>query len=99
MPDFSLNFIFQVKNTRVNGNVRGIGNRNRINLSIFIQMTMNDFADKEYRTPREWVDIVEAIIQHCNNDHKDCSLLARFVGSNIKDLIYIVSRSLPIFDL
>ena len=48
-------------------------------------MTMNEFADKEYRTPREWVDIVEAIILHCNGDHKDCSLLARLMGSNIKN--------------
>lgn len=46
-------------------------------------MTMNDFADKEFRTPREWVDIVEALIQHCNGDHKDYSLLARLMGSKI----------------
>ena len=82
--EFSMNPKFLVKETPgVNGNVRGIGNRNRLNLSIFIQMTMNDFADKEFRTPREWVDIVEALIQHCNGDHKDCSLLSRLKGSNI----------------
>ena len=76
--------IFVVKDIRVNGNIRGIGNRNRLNLCIFIQMTMNEFADKEQRTPRDWVDIVDAIILHCNGDHKDCSLLARSMGSNIE---------------
>ena len=77
MNEFSVTPIFLVKETGVNGNLKGIGNRNRLNLSIFIQMTMNDFADKEYRTPRDWVDIVDTIIMHCNGDHKDCALLAR----------------------
>ena len=72
-----------VKKTGVNGNVKGIGNRNRLNLSIFIQMTMNEFADNDNTTPRNWIDIVDAIILHCNGDHKDCSLLARLLGSNI----------------
>ena len=88
IDELVVNSLFLVKDTGVNGNVRGIGNRNRLNLSIFIQMTMNEFADKEYRTPREWVDIVEAVVLHCNGDHKDCSLLARFMGSNIKSLFY-----------
>ena len=69
-----------VKRIGLNGNVKGLGNRNRLNLSIFIQMTMNDFAEKQYRTPRDWVDIVDAIIQHCNGDHSSCSLLTRFMG-------------------
>ena len=75
--------IFLVKATGVNGNLRGIGNKNRLNLSIFIQMTMNEFADKEQRTPRQWVDIADAVVSHCNGDHKDCSLLGRLMGSNI----------------
>ena len=74
---WSYSILHLVKKIGLNGNVKGLGNRNRLNLSIFIQMTMNDFADKEYRTPRDWVDIVDALIQHCIGNHNDCSLLAR----------------------
>ena len=80
----------------MNGNVRGIGNRNKLTLSIFIQNTMNDFAEKEFSTPNDWVSTADAIILHCNGNHKDCSLLARKMVKK-----YITSREhlwLPIFD-
>ena len=78
-----LQYIFLVKKSGVNGNVRGIGNKRKLDLNIFIQMTINSFAEKEGRTPRDWCDTVDAIVMHCKGDHSNCSILERSTGSNV----------------
>ena len=86
-----------VKKSGVNGNVRGLGNKRKLDLNIFIQMTVNSFAEKEGRTPRDWCDIVDAIFLHCNGDHSKCSLLERYRG--VKYFTICKVFMVPIFDL
>ena len=78
----------------MNGNVRGLGNKRKLDLNIFIQMTVNSFAEQEGRTPRDWCDIVDAIFLHCNGDHAKCSLLERYRGSNIFQFVRFLLRHL-----
>ena len=47
-------------------------------------MTVNSFAEKEFRTPRQWCDMVDALIMHCKGDHSNCSILERY-----RDPIYL----------
>ena len=82
--------IFVVKKKGFNGNVRGLGNKKKLDLNIFIQMTINSFAEKEFRTPRQWCDTVDALFMHCKGDHSQCSILERFQGSNILNTISVI---------
>ena len=76
--------LYLVKKNGLNGNVRGLGNKRKLDLNIFIQMTVNSFAEKEFRTPRQWCDMVDALIMHCKGDHSNCSILERY-----RDPIYL----------
>ena len=91
-----------VKKNGLNGNVRGLGNKRKLDLNIFIQMTINSFAEKEFRTPRDWCDIVDAIIMHCKGDHSHCSILERYKDQiskpyHMDHIIFIFKMT--IFDL
>ena len=71
----------------MNENLRGQGTKRKMYLNIFIQMTVNSFAEKEGRTPRHLCDIVDAIFLNRDGDHSECSLLERYRGSNIIDML------------
>ena len=55
-----------------------LGGRNRLKLTLLVQSTMKEFKDfNESRTPGQWIDRIEAMLNHCRDDHSNCDLLGR----------------------
>ena len=71
-----------MKNSKCNGDVRGIGNQSRLVMTLFIQQSVLAFArmseENESKTPRMWVDRVDAMMDHFKGDHSKCSILERY---------------------
>ena len=55
-----------------------LGPRNRLHLTLFIQMAMKQFYNEEKNpTPLKWIETVDSILAHCNGDHSNCGKLNR----------------------
>ena len=71
-----------VKDSGANGNVQGLGNRSRLDLTLFIQQVIQAFHEMpethESKTPRDWVDRVEQLMRHFRGDHENCGIIERF---------------------
>ena len=72
-----------VKKAGCNGNIRGIGNSNRLALTIFVQMTVLAFRNmdesKQSKRPLDWIQRVDAMLLHFRGDHSSCDCLDRYL--------------------
>lgn len=84
-----VNFLHLVKDAKANGNKLGIGNKNRLTLTLFIQHQVQAFHNmpetQQSKTPRDWCDRVEQMMNHFRGQHENCGILDRFFG--LKTLI------------
>ena len=68
----------------------GIGNKNRLTLTLFIQHQVQAFHNmpetQQSKTPRDWCDRVEQMMAHFRGQHENCGILDRFVGLKIQNL-------------
>ena len=56
-----------------------LGPRNRLHLTLFIQMTMKQFYKEQSNpTPLKWIEHVDLILAHCRGNHSECDKLNRF---------------------
>ena len=71
-----------VKSSGANGDKMGIGNRNRLNMTLFIQQSIQAFHEMpevhQSKTPLDWVNRVHQILNHFRGDHTGCDILERF---------------------
>ena len=76
-----------VKDSKANGDKLGLGNRNRLTMTLFIQQQIQAFHEMpeihESKTPRDWCDRVEQMMLHFRGKHENCSILERFLGLKI----------------
>ena len=70
-----------VKAAKCNGDVRGLGNSNRLSLTIFIQQSILAFYKREEKhqskRPLDWIEVVDAMLLHFLGDHSSCECLER----------------------
>ena len=70
-----------VKDAKCNGNVRGLGNSNRLSLTLFIQQSILAFykrpETKQSKRPLDWMEVVDAMLLHFVGDHSSCECLER----------------------
>ena len=70
-----------VKDAKCNGNVRGLGNSNRLSLTLFIQQSILAFykrpETKQSKRPLDWIEVVDAMLLHFVGDHSSCECLER----------------------
>ena len=80
--NFCIYCYFLVKSAGANGDKLGLGNRNRLNLTLFIQQCIQAFQDmpdvQQSKTPLDWVNRVHQIMNHFRGDHSNCGILERF---------------------
>ena len=64
-----------------NGDKLGLGNANRLTMTLFIQQSVLAFArldeSKQTKTPLMWVDRVDSMLEHFQGDHSKCAILER----------------------
>ena len=79
----NLNSVISVKAAGCNGNIRGLGNKNRLYLTIFVQQTILAFhhmdESKQTKRPLDWIQRVDAMLSHFRGDHTACDCLERSV--------------------
>ena len=79
----NLNTVISVKDAGCNGNIRGLGNKNRLYLTIFVQQTILAFhhmdESKQSKRPLDWIQRVDAMLLHFRGDHSACDCLERSV--------------------
>ena len=77
----SLYYGFLVKSSKANGDKLGLGNRNRLTMTLFIQQSIQAFHEMpevhESKTPLDWVNRVHQIMKHFRGDHENCDILER----------------------
>ena len=80
--DFCAQCKFLVKSAGANGDKLGMGNRNRLYMTLFIQQCIQAFQDmpevQESKTPLDWVNRVHQIMNHFRGEHSNCGILERF---------------------
>ena len=76
-----------MKASKANGDKLGLGNRNRLNMTLFIQQSIQAFHElpeiQQSKTPRDWVNRVEQMMNHFRGDHSNCHILERFWFKNL----------------
>ena len=74
--------VFLVKDSKANGDKMGLGNRNRLTMTLFIQQSIQAFHElpeiQQSKTPLDWVNRVEQMMNHFRGDHSNCYILERF---------------------
>ena len=80
---FCVNLYILVKESGAYGDKMGIGNRNRLTMTLFIQQSIQAFHEvpeiQEAKTPLDWVNRVHQMMKHFQGDHTGCSILERFL--------------------
>ena len=78
----NLYHLILVKAAGCNGNIRGLGNKNRLSLTVFVQMTFLAFyhmdESKQSKRPLDWIQRVDAMLLHFRGDHSACDCLERY---------------------
>ena len=77
-----------------------LGPRNRLHLTLFIQMTMKQFYKEQSNpTPLKWIEHVDLILAHCRGNHSECDKLNRFgQKKSVFDHFWPCSPFLTVFD-
>ena len=80
----NIHSVYLVKDSGANGDKMGLGNRNRLTMTLFIQQQVQAFhkmpETQQTKRPRDWCDRVEQLMLHFRGDHQNCGILDRFIG-------------------